>query len=173
MTMAKHHYMRPRRGKAQSALRRFWSRCRCNSRDNKGRTPLHAIRRKSSDVALLLLEHAQTRHSDDDWPKQPTTCGLTIGKAQVASAAFGLGVNVTRVTIIGRDTTPGIQRKSADVALLLLERGADPGVSAEKPGPDSTKGGLTREETWTLLSRILQVRCDVDSQTVKAGHHSK
>jgi ankyrin repeat protein len=106
-----------------------------------------------NDVALLLLEHGTDPGIRDNTGQTPLHSTQQLGSVKFAQWLLVLGANVNSCDNQGRTPLHVIQWINNEVALLLLEHGADPGVqddNGQTPLHATSQSGKLAF-TWWLL----------------------
>jgi len=162
-----------------------------NSRDNQGKTPLHEIQWRSEGVVLLLLEHGADAGIQDNAGQTPLHAASRLGNLKFARQLLEHGPDLdsrdnqgrTPLHVIprrGEDDAPPSPEHGADlgfwpttrhyarpwetqdVALLLLERGADPGIR-DSDG-QTLLHAASRSGHLRFARRLLELGVDINSR---------
>jgi len=134
-----------------------------NCRDNKGRTPLHVIDWWSEDVRvpLLLLEGGADPDIQDNDGNTPLHAVAQWGKFKATQRLPELGRDVNLEYSRGRTEADEAGQWCKQISLLLLERGADPGIR-DNDG-QTPLHVASHEGNLTVIQQLLKFDIDVNS----------
>jgi len=136
-----------------------------NSRDNQGRTPLHVIEWWSNDfqLPLVLLEGGADQGARDNDGHTPLHAVARWGKLKVAQRLleFDDDLNVNEEYLPGRTFIDDAEQWCNDFSLLLLERGADPGI--RNNDGQSALHVASREGNLSVVRQLLKFDVDINS----------
>jgi len=147
---------------AQHLLKRGFD---ANSHDNQGRTPLHVIEwwGRAVRLPLLLLEGGADQGARDNDGHTPLHAVARWGKLKVAQRLleFDDDLNVNEEYLPGRTFIDDAEQWCNDFSLLLLERGADPGI--RNNDGQSALHVASREGNLSVVRQLLKFDVDINS----------